>query len=77
MKYILRVIASIPALCVGISMLFLFTLSFDYPLCILLVIGDAIGMMELLSHFEALVRELKEFIETMLEKTLYYEGDNW
>lgn len=77
MKYVLRIVASIPALCVGISMLFLFTMSFDYPLCIILVIGDVIAMMELLSHFEALVRELKEFIETMLESTLCYEGDDW
>ena len=67
MKYILRIIVSIPILCVEISMLILFTISFDYPLCTLLVIGDAIATITLLAYFEALVRELKEFVNIIVK----------
>ena len=73
MKYILRIIASIPAICIGISMILLFTMSFDYPIFIILTIGDAIGMFIILLHFESIVKELKKFVSIMAKDTLCYD----
>ena len=73
MKYIIRFIAAIPMLSVGISMLFALIYAFEYPLFILLAIGNFWAFAWISHYYEYIVDETCDFIKKMCNKTPVYK----
>ena len=72
MKYIIRLLAAIPVMCMGISAVFAFAASFDYIACILLAIGDFLAMYIYLSNFELIVKDICDLFRVIADKTPIY-----
>lgn len=73
MKYIIRILASLPALCVGLTALFMFVMSFDYPLLIIPAILNGFAMGILLDNLECTIRGLRNFLSLLCNTTPIYE----
>ena len=72
MKYIIRLLAALPALGVGISVIFFFVLSFDVPVLVILAALNSLALILLLYYYENIVSELINFIQILLNKTPSY-----
>ena len=66
MKYLIRLIAAIPALGVGISCVYLFILMFDYHFLVLALIGNLIGFIYLLDKLEDIVEDVEEIYNIII-----------
>lgn len=66
MKYIIRMLAAIPMLTVGVSSIVLFVFAFDYHWLVIPAILNFFAFMVCASHYEESVRDLRLFIGTML-----------
>lgn len=73
MKYIIRALASLPALCVGLTALFMFVMAFDYPLLIIPAILNGFAMAILLDNLEHTTRGLVNFIRLLCNTTPIYD----
>ena len=72
MKYVLRIIASIPMLSVAISGIIIFVLAMDYTPLVIIVIADFFAFSLLASEYEGTVVKLVNFFKKLTEKTLVY-----
>ena len=73
MKYIIRFIAAIPMLSIGLSMLFALVYAFEYPLFALLAIGNFWAFVWISHYYECIVDETCDFIKEMCNKTPVYK----
>ena len=73
MKYIIRFIAAIPMLCVGLSMLFALIYAFEYPIFALLAIGNFWAFVWISYYYECIVDEICDFIKELCNKTPVYK----
>ena len=73
MKYIIRILASLPALCVGLTALFMFVMSFDYHWLIIPAILNGFAMAILLDNLEVTARGLVNFLRLLCNITPIYE----
>lgn len=72
-KYVLRFIAILPMLCVGLSSMFAFLYAIDHSsLFILLGIGNFLAFARLSHYYEEMVDELCDFLKDLCEKTYIY-----
>lgn len=65
MKYIVRLLAAIPMLAVGISAILAFVFSFDTLWFIPLCIGNILAFIILSDFYEGTVKELKNLFEIL------------
>jgi hypothetical protein len=72
-KYLIRFIAGLPMLASGLSMVVFFALSFDYLILALLCIGNFFSFIILSSYYERTVKDFKEIIRELTDKTPAYE----
>lgn len=72
MKYIIRIIAMIPTLCVGIATIVTSILAIDYPILILVALGLGFSFTSGLSHYEETVDDLVHLIRLLCDKTPRY-----
>ena len=72
MKYIIRLIAAVPMLATGLSMVFFLVLAFEYSIFALLAIGDFLAFIFMSNYYEYMVDELKDLVKTMCDKTPVY-----
>lgn len=72
MKYIIRIIAMIPTLCVGIATIVTSILAIDYPILILVALGLGFSFTNGLSHYEETVDDLVHLIRLLCDKTPRY-----
>jgi len=72
MKYIIRLIAAIPMLATGLSMVFFLVLAFEYSIFALLAIGDFLAFIFISNYYEYMVDELKDVVKTICDKTPVY-----
>lgn len=73
MKYILRLIVAIPAVCIAFSMVYALAFAIEYPVLVILAIGNFLGLVAYLSHFEILVSEMKDFVRVLSGRTPVYD----
>lgn len=74
MKYIIRLIAAIPMLATGLSMVFFFVLAFEYSIFVLLAIGDFLAFIFISNRYEYMVDELRDLVKTICNETpIYHE----
>lgn len=73
MKYLIRIIAILPAFSVGITSIFTFALSEEYHWAILLVITNLIAFIILLDKYEETVEDLVNMCRILCDKTLIYK----
>ena len=73
MRYIIRFIAAIPMLSVGISMLFALIYAFEYPLFAILAIGNFWAFVWISHYYECIVDEICDFIKELCNKTPVYK----
>ena len=73
MKYIIRILASLPALCVELTALFMFVMSFDHHWLIVPAILNGFAMAILLDNLEYITRGLVDFIRLLCDTTPIYE----
>ena len=66
MKYIIRILAILPALSVGIALVLLFAIAFDYPYLVLLLCPMAIAFVILLDRYEDTVVSLRNLIALLI-----------
>lgn len=71
MKYIIRLLATIPALIVGISVIMFVVKAFDNPWYVILAIGNIIAFAILLSYYEDTVKDLAIIIKSMANDALH------
>lgn len=69
MKYIIRLIAIIPMVSVTLSMMFALIVAFDYPLLVLLAIGDFFAVQLVCVHYEDTVHAVSAFLRMLCDKT--------
>ena len=74
MKYIIRLIAAIPMLSVGISMLFALIYTFECPLFALLAIGNFWAFVWISHYYEYIVDETCDFLRDLCDKTYIYRS---
>lgn len=72
-KFIIRLIAAIPALAALISTALSFCFSFEWPIAILLALGNSMAAILLLSNFENTVKQVKDFLKILVDETIVYE----
>lgn len=72
MKYIIRLIAIIPTLCVGIAMIITAVAAIDYHLLALVAIGLGFAFANGLSYYEETVGDLVHLIRVICNKTPCY-----
>ena len=68
MKYFVRFIAAIPALCVGISSMFLFAFMLEHKILIIPLMGTIFGFIYLLDKVEDMADELADVIYSIIDK---------
>jgi len=69
MKYIIRFIAIVPMVSAALSMMFAIGFAFDYPLLVLLAIGDFFAMQLACFHYEETVHAISAFLRMLCDKT--------
>lgn len=69
MKYIIRLVATVPMIAAALSMLFSFIMAFDYPLLVLLAIGNFFALRVACTYYENTVDDIVEFLRTLCNKT--------
>lgn len=72
MKYIIRILAMIPTLCVGIAMIVTAVAAIDYHLLVLVAIGLGFAFANGLSHYEETVDDLVHLISLLCDRTPRY-----
>lgn len=72
MKYIIRFIAVIPTLCVGIATIVTSLVAIDYPILVLISLGLGFSFSSGLSHYEETVDDLVHLIYLLCDKTPRY-----
>ena len=68
MKYFLRFIAAIPALCVGISSMIMFFFMLEHKLLLIPLIGCIFGFIYLLDKVEDMADEFADDIYSLIGK---------
>jgi hypothetical protein len=71
MKYFVRLLAALPMLGTGISMIVFGVMAFDNALWILLCITNFWGFMALASNYETLVFNMAYFLKRMANDALH------
>ena len=71
MKYVIRMLAAIPMLTVGISMVVFGAMAFDNAWWALLAIGDFWALWRVCQDYEFYVRELARFFKKMALDAMY------
>jgi hypothetical protein len=71
MKYFVRLLAALPMLGTGISMIVFGVMAFDNALWILLCITNFWSFMALVSNYETLVFNMAYFLKRMANDALY------
>lgn len=72
MKYIIRLLAMIPTLCVGLAVIITSVLAIDYPILVLVALGLGFAFANGLSNYEETVKDLVHLIRLLCNKTPYY-----
>ena len=72
MKYIIRILAMIPTLCVGIAMIVTAVAAIDYHLLVLVAIGLGFAFANGLSNYEETVSDLIHLLRLLCNKTPCY-----
>lgn len=72
MKYIIRILAMIPTLCVGIEMIVTAVAAIDYHLLVIAAIDLGFAFANGLSHYEETVDDLVHLIRILCDKTPRY-----
>lgn len=67
MKYILRFVACIPMIAVGISFVISLVFAFEYPIVVLLTIGNFFAMQVVCAYYEETVEALADFLRKMCD----------
>lgn len=67
MKYIAIIMAYLPALGVGVSTIWFFTMAFDYKWAILLCILNLFGLAYLLDNIENIANNIVKFYKKVTE----------
>lgn len=73
MKYLIRIIAILPALSVGLTACILFAFAFDYHWLMLPCITNLVAFIILLDKYEETVKDLVKFIQVLCNKTPIYK----
>ena len=73
MKYIIRLLAMIPTLCVGLAVIVTSVLAIDYPILVLVALGLCFAFTNGLSNYEETVGDLVHLIRILCDKTPCYE----
>ena len=73
MKYIIRLLAMIPTLCIGLAVIVTSVLAIDYPILVLVALGLGFAFTNGLSNYEETVGDLVHLIRILCDKTPYYE----
>lgn len=69
MKYIIRFVAVVPMVSAALSMLFALIIAFDYPLLVLLAIGNFFALRVACTYYEDTVDDIVEFLRMLCNKT--------
>ena len=69
MKYIIRLIATVPMLSAAASMIACVVIAFDYPLVILLAIGNFFVLQITCHYYEETVDSIVAFLRMLCDKT--------
>ena len=69
MKYIIRFVAVVPMVSAALSMLFALIMALDYPLLVLLAIGNFFAVQVACSHYEDTVHAISAFLWMLCDKT--------
>lgn len=73
MKYIIRLLAMIPTLCVGLAVIITSVLAIDYPILVLVALGLGFAFINGLSNYEETVGDLVHLIRILCDKTPCYK----
>lgn len=65
MKYFFRLLAVMPALCVGIQTVLLFVVSLDYHWCIILCLFSLLATIILLDNVENIANNLEKIVKNV------------
>lgn len=69
MKYIIRLIATVPMVSAALSMIISLIVAFDYPVCVLLAIGNFFAVQVACFHYEDTVHAISAFLRMLCDKT--------
>lgn len=69
MKYIIRLIATVPMVSAALSMIISLIVAFDYPVCVLLAIGNFFALRVTSMYYEDTVDDIVEFLRMLCNKT--------
>lgn len=67
MKYIVSLLACLPALGVGVSTIWFFVMAFDYKWAIILCIFDLFGFVYLLDNIENIANNIVKFWDKIIK----------
>ena len=72
MKYLIRLLAMLPTICVGISTIVTSVVAIDYPILVLIALGLGFSFANGLSHYEETVDDLVHLIHLLCDRTPRY-----
>lgn len=75
MKYIVRLLATLPAVCVAIAAMFCIGIAIEcnLPIVVLIAAGNGYAIAILLKHYEQTVQALAKWFKLLGESALNYE----
>lgn len=72
MKYIIRLLAMLPTLCVGLAVIVTSVLAIDYPILVFIALGLGFAFANSLSNYEETVGDLVHLIYLLCDRTPRY-----
>lgn len=69
MKYIIRLIATVPMVSAALSMIISLIVAFEYPVCALLTVGNFFALRVTCVYYEDTVDDIVEFLRMLCDKT--------